>query len=273
MGAMRMTRLCIAGATGWTGRAVAAAALAAADLEVTGAVARRAAGGDLGEALGLAPAGVTIAASVEEALTAAPADVLIDYTHPSAVKGHALAALERGIAVVIGTSGLAAEDYAELDAAARKAGKGVVASGNFAITAALLSHFAMMAARQIEHFEVIDYAKAAKPDSPSGTARELAERLGEVRRPRLDHPIEEIIGPPETRGGTINGVQVHAVRLPSYTASVDALFTVPGARLILKHDAGTDASVYAQGTLLAARRVGGVTGLLRGLDRLLFDES
>lgn len=268
-----MTRLCIAGATGWTGRAIAEAALAAADLQVTGAVARGAAGRDLGEVLGLERAGVSVSASVEEALAAGPADVLIDYTHPSVVKAHSLAALERGAAVVVGTSGLTAEDYAELDAAARSAGKGVVASGNFAITAALLSHFAMIAAQHIEHFEVIDYAKAAKPDAPSGTARELAERLGDVRKPRLDHPIAEILGPPETRGGSINGVQVHAVRLPSYTASVDALFTVPGARLILKHDAGTDASVYADGTLLAARKVAGVTGLVRGLDRLLFPQA
>ena len=265
-----MTRVCIAGATGWAGRAVAEAALAAADLEVTGAVARRAAGNDLGHLLGQKRADIRVAASVEEALEAAPADVLIDYTHPSAVKGHILAALERGTAVVVGTSGLSAEDYLELDAAARKAGKGVVASGNFAITAALLSHFAMIAARHIPHFEVIDYAKSSKPDSPSGTARELAERLGEVRKPQIDHPIAEIIGPAETRGGTINGVQVHAVRLPSYAASVDALFTVPGSRLILKHDAGTDASVYAEGTLLATRKVAAITGLVRGLDQLIF---
>lgn len=268
-----MTRICVAGATGWTGRAVAAAALDAEDLTLTGAVARRAAGQDLGSALGRAPAGLAIAGTVAAALAAAEADVLVDYTHPTAVKGHALAALERGVAVVVGTSGLTAEDYAELDRAARAAGRGVLAAGNFAITAALLNHFALIAARFIEHFEVIDYGKAAKPDAPSGTARELAERLGAVRRPRLDHPIEETIGPKELRGGSINGVQVHSVRLPSYTASVDALFTVPGARLKLSHDAGSDAAVYAQGTLLAARRVGGFVGLRRGLDSLLFEEG
>lgn len=268
-----MTRVCIAGATGWTGRAVAEAALAAEDLEVTGAVARRAAGDDLGHVIGRKRANIRISASVEEALEAAPADLLIDFTHPSVVKDHVKAALARGTSVVVGTSGLTAEDYVELDGEARKAGKGVVASGNFAITAALLSHFALIAAQHIPHFEVIDYAKAAKPDSPSGTARELAERLGEVRRPQLDYPLEEIIGSREARGGTINGVQVHAVRLPSYAASVDALFTVPGSRLILKHDAGTDASIYAEGTLLAARRVTTIVGLVRGLDRLLFPQE
>lgn len=268
-----MTRICVAGATGWTGRAVVEAVLEAADLTLAGAVARGAAGRDAGEALGRAAAGVTVSATVEAALSAAEADVLVDYTHPTSVKEHALTALGGGVAVVIGTSGLTAEDYAEIDAAARAAGRGVLASGNFAITAALLSHFALIAARFIEHFEVIDYAGAAKPDAPSGTARELAERLGAVRRPRIEHAVEQTIGPKELRGGSIAGVQVHSLRLPSYTASVDALFTVPGARLKLSHDAGSDASVYAQGTLFAARRVGGFVGLKRGLDQLLFEEG
>jgi 4-hydroxy-tetrahydrodipicolinate reductase len=67
-------------------------------------------------------------------------------------------------------------------------------------------------------------------------------------------------------------VQVHALRLPSYTASVEAVFAVPGARMTLRHDAGESAAPYVEGTLLAVRRVREVKGLLRGLDRLLFAE-
>lgn len=267
-----MTRIIVAGATGWTGRAVVEAALAAPDIQVVGAVARRAAGRDLGEVLGREPLDVTVAASVPEALAAAQADVLVDYTKPGAVKAHVLAAVERGVAAVVGTSGLTAEDYADLDAAARAKGVGVVASGNFALTAALLSHFALIAARHIGHFEIIDYAKAAKPDAPSGTARELAERLGDVRRPELGLPLDQVSGSREARGGTINGVQVHSVRLPSFAATVDALFTVGNSRLKITHDAGADASIYADGTLVAARRVKDVVGVVRGLDRLLFGE-
>ena len=108
--------------------------------------------------------------------------------------------------------------------------------------------------------------------SNSGTAREMAERLGDVRKPELGYPLEKIGGTPETRGGTVNGVQVHALRLPSYTASVEAVFAVPGARMSLRHDAGESAAPYVAGTLEAARRVRGVKGLVRGLDRLLFAE-
>src|SRR5690606_23152244 len=117
---MQMTRVCIAGATGWTGRAVAEAALAAEDLEVTGAVGRRAAADDLGDEIRRKRANNRISASVEEVLEAASDDVLIDFTHPSVVKDHVKAALARGAWVVVGTSGLSAEDYVELDGEARK---------------------------------------------------------------------------------------------------------------------------------------------------------
>src|SRR3546814_4015483 len=63
----------------------------------------------------------------------------------------------------------------------------------------------------------------------------MAERLGDVRKPELGYPLDKVGGTPETRGGTVNGVQVHAVRLPSYTASVEAIFAVPGARMTLRH--------------------------------------
>lgn len=265
-----MTKICMAGVTGWTGREIAAGILDADDLELSGALARKSAGLDVGDALGRPPTGITITADLGEAL--AGAEVLIDYTHPGSVKEHARAAVKRGISVVIGTSGLTAADYAVLDAEATAAGVGILAAGNFSLTAALVQHFALIAARHIGHFEVIDYASAKKPDAPSGTAREMAERLGDVRRPELGFPLDAVTGTPETRGGTVNGVQVHALRLPSYTASVEAVFAVPGARMTLRHDAGETAAPYVAGTLAAARRVREVKGLVRGLDRLLFAE-
>lgn len=264
-----MLKVCVAGITGWTGRAIAAGVIAADDMELVAAVARNAAGRDAGEVLGLAPNGTEVSADLAGTLDAAAVDVLIDYTHPDAVMGHLETAIARGIPAVVGTSGLTDGDYAVLDKAARNAGIGIVAAGNFSLTAALLNHFALTAARYIEHFEVIDYGKAAKPDAPSGTARELAERLGGTRQPRLDWPLEDIIGPRELRGGSINGVQVHSVRLPGYTASADAIFAVPGARLVLRHEAGTDAAIYVDGTLLAARRAPTLRGVIRGLDRLV----
>jgi 4-hydroxy-tetrahydrodipicolinate reductase len=198
--------------------------------------------------------------------------VLIDYTLPDIVKDNVLTAIAAGVAVVIGTSGLGADDYAELDAAARRKGVGVIAAGNFSLTAALLLRFALLAAEHVPQWEVLDYASFTKPDVPSGTARELAERLSEVRRPKIGVPVEKLHGPKETRGAEIAGTRVHSMRLPSYVIAVEALFGAESERLTIRHDAGTSPAPYVAGTLLAARKVGGVTGLVRGLDRLLFPE-
>jgi 4-hydroxy-tetrahydrodipicolinate reductase len=259
--------VCIAGATGWTGRALVDAVLAAPDLTLTGAVARSAAERDLGEALGREPLGVTVQARAADALDGA--DVLVDYTAADAVLGHALAAIEAGVAVVVGTSGLGADDFARLDAAARAAGVGVVASGNFSLTAAMWQAAALLAARHLPQWEVIDYASAGKPDAPSGTARECAERLAEVRRPAVERPLDELVGPREARGATIAGTQVHSVRLPSFVVSTEVVFGLPGERLTLRHDAGESPEPYVAGTLLAVRRAPTLVGLVRGLDALL----
>ena len=261
--------VCIAGATGWTGRALVPAVLAAPDLALSAAVSRSAAGRDLGEALGGDALGVPVHASVRDALDGV--DVLIDYTSETAVKANALAAINAGVAVVIGSSGLTAADFADIDAAARERSVGVVASGNFSLTAAMCSAAALLAARHLPQWEVIDYASAGKPDVPSGTARELAERLGEVREPAIGRPIDEIHGPREARGAGVAGTRVHSVRLPSFVVSTEVVFGLPDERLTIRHDAGATPEPYVAGTLLAARKAPGRIGLTRGLDALLLE--
>jgi 4-hydroxy-tetrahydrodipicolinate reductase len=259
--------LAIAGATGWTGSAIAAAALAAPDITVKSAIARRAAGQDLGTVLGREALGIPVHGDVAEALDGV--DVLVEFTSHEHAKAIALAAVERGVAPVIGSSGLTADDFAEIDAAARAAGVGAVAAGNFSLTAAMLLAGAELAGRHLAYWEIVDYAGSAKPDAPSGTARELAERLREVRAPRVDLPPGEVAGHPEARGATVAGSQVHSVRLPSFVVSTEIVFAAEDERLSIRHDAGPTAAPYVAGVLLAVRRARGHVGLIRGLDRLL----
>ena len=253
-------RVCVAGATGWVGKPLCAAIAQAEDLQLVGAVSRSARGGTI--------EGCPISGTVAEAL-AAPTDVLVDYTHPDAVFDNTMEAIRRGVSVVIGTSGLADSQLAEIDRAAREQPVGVIAGGNFSITAALLERFACQAARYLAQWEIIDYNGDAKPDAPSGTARELAYRLAEIHLPQLTVPVGETLGEPAARGATLNGIQVHSLRLPGFTSSVEVLFGAPDERLTIRHDAGSSSGPYIQGTLLAIRKVRQVQGLLRGLDRLL----
>jgi 4-hydroxy-tetrahydrodipicolinate reductase len=263
-------RVCVAGASGWTGSAVARAILSSNEFQLTGAIARRQAGRDAGEVLDLSPCGVIVAPSLQEAL-ARPADVLVDFTSPDSVKQRTLEALAAGVRVVIGTSGLTAADYADIERAATDQQLGVIAAGNFSLTAALAKHFSLLAARHIPSWEILDYAHAEKPDAPSGTTRELAEALGDVAQNKLAVPVEQTHGNREARGASISGTQVHSVRLPGIVLAFEAIFGLPNERLTIRHDAGKGAEPYVNGTLLAVRRVMGVTGLVRGLDRLLFE--
>jgi 4-hydroxy-tetrahydrodipicolinate reductase len=246
-------RVCVAGITGWTGRPLADAVEAASDLDLVAGVSRS------------DPASFS---SVAEALDSVSTDVLVDYTHAAVVKANVLAAIDRGVGVVVGSSGMSQADYAEVDARARREQVGVIAAGNFSLTAALLLRFAAEAARHLAAWEVIDYAGAAKPDAPSGTARELAERLEGVRPPALGTALDEVLGAPEARGATVAGTQVHSLRLPSFVVSTEVVFAAEGERLSIRHDAGESPAPYIAGTLIAIRAVPARVGLTRGLDQL-----
>ena len=99
----------------------------------------------------------------------------------------------------------------------------------------------------------------------------LAEKLGQVRRPELGHPIEDLHGPQEARGASVDGTQVHSVRVPSFVVSTEVVFGKQDERLTIRHDAGSTPEPYVEGTLLAVRRAPALVGLTRGLDTLLLD--
>ena len=264
-----MTNVCFAGVTGWTAPPIVKAIDEADDLTLTAGVSRSAAGQPLPEITGSAGEGA-VYASVAEALAGAEFDVLVDYTSATAVRDNVWAAVEAGVHVVIGSSGLAADDFAELDQLARDHGVGVVAAGNFSVLAAILRRAATMAAEHVPQWEIIDYAADDKPDVPSGTSRELAETLAQVRAPEVTISVADLHGPVEARGAEVSGTRIHSLRLPGFVVTTEVVFAAPGERLVMRHDPGLTPEPYVDGTLLAIRRVSEQVGLRRGLDSLLF---
>lgn len=261
-------RVIVAGATGWAGSALARGIAETDDLRLVACVARAHAGKRLGDVLEDERLDAIVYPTAAQAL-AVPCDVFVEYTKAGSAKGHILAALAAGAHVVVGTSGLTGADYDEIDAVARSRQRGVLACGNFALTVVLLHRFAELAAKYIPDVEILDYASAGKPDAPSGTARELAHRLGQVRRPATTKPIDEIQGAREARGANLDGVQVLSLRSPGFVLGVEAIFGLPGQRLHLRHEAGASAEPYVDGALLAVRRVHTLVGVHRGLDRVM----
>jgi 4-hydroxy-tetrahydrodipicolinate reductase len=255
-----MIDVCVAGITGWVGVPLAKAINDAEDLRLVVGVARRAAGTSV--------EGAPVTASIEEALET-PFDVLVEYTGADVAKRHAVVAAKAGRHVVIGSSGVTSDDFSEIDAIARAHRVGVLAVGNFAITAALLERFAVAAAEHLPSWEIVDMASATKIDAPSGMARQLAWRLAQVRQPETRVPIQDMVGDPATRGAEVDGSRVHSLRLPGYTIGLEVRFGLDDERLTISYDGGPGAGRYVAGTLLAIRRVGDIVGVVRGLDAVL----
>jgi 4-hydroxy-tetrahydrodipicolinate reductase len=251
-----MIRVGVLGADGRMGHMVWANVLADPEMEPVAAVDPSSAGKRM-------PGGPDIAPGVE-ALEAAGAEVAVDFTRPDAVMENVEWLIERGIHAVVGTTGIGP---AELDRIRGwlegVPGVGVVVAPNFSIGAVIAQRLSEEAARFFPAAEVIELHHDQKLDAPSGTAAATARRIASARKEAWAGP-----GGGEYRGGEIDGIRVHSVRLPGLVAHQEVIFGAQGQTLTIRHDA-PDRSCYMPGVLLAIRQVGGRPGLTVGLEPLL----
>jgi 4-hydroxy-tetrahydrodipicolinate reductase len=196
------------------------------------------------------------------------AEVLVDFTTGKAAPELLLAAVEAGLHVVSGTSGLPPDALDRLDEALVHADRGGVWAANFAIGAVLMMHFARVAARFMDAAEVIEMHHSGKVDAPSGTAVQTAQSIRASRGADLPDPAVERWTLEGARGAVQGGVRIHSVRLPGLNAHQEVLFGALGQVLSIRHDAlGRDA--YVPGVALAVQHVSERVGLTRGLDTLM----
>lgn len=264
-----MIRVFVAGATGWAGSAISKGIFEHEDMVLVGGLSRTEKGNNLADILAFGGGYIPLFEHIDEALEKVEFDVLVEFTNPSLAKNNVIKALQSGKKVIIGTSGLSVEDYNEIERVAIDNDTSVLAAGNFALTAVLLFKFATIAAQYIPNYEIIDYASQHKIDAPSGSVNELAHRLSQVRKSVKTIPVADTIGVAETRGADIEGVQVHAIRLPGHVLGIEAIFGLDDETLVLRHNAGNSAEPYVKGVLLAIEKVDTFTGLKRGLDSVM----
>jgi 4-hydroxy-tetrahydrodipicolinate reductase len=207
------------------------------------------------------------------ALVEAEVDVVVDFTAADAARSTLPWCAAQGIHAVVGTTGLGADDLAELRRAFDGTRANAVVAPNFAIGAVLLMRFCELAAPYMDGVEVIEMHHDAKRDAPSGTALRTAERIAEARAaagmPALpaDATTQMVLG--GARGGEgAGGVRVHSVRLPGLVAHQEVVFGAEGQSLIVRHDS-YDRRSFMPGVLLAVRSVGTRPGLTLGLEPLL----
>jgi 4-hydroxy-tetrahydrodipicolinate reductase len=261
-------RVLMNGACGKMGRAMSAGIMAEADMEIVAAVDITGLGRDLGLLAGGEPSGLLIGGDLPSAIRAHKPDVLVDFTGPQAVLENVRAALPFSLPCVVGTTGLKEPELAELDALARRHGAAVFFAPNFAVGAVLMMRFAKEAARYFPQVEVIERHHEQKLDAPSGTALATLELIAEERAEQAQGAAQEIERLAGARGGAFQGARVHSVRLPGYVAAQEVVFGAVGQLLTIRHDA-MSRECFLPGVLLAIRKIGGLSGLVNGLEKLM----
>jgi 4-hydroxy-tetrahydrodipicolinate reductase len=262
-------RIAISGAAGRMGRTVVRTVSREPDMQVVGALdLEHVAGRDAGEVAGIGPLGVPLTTDLTSIFAAGP-EVLVEFATGRAVVDHIRAALEAGVRPVVGSTGMTAEDIERLGALAAQRRVGAVIAPNFAIGAVLMMEFARAAARHLPHAEIIELHHDRKRDAPSGTAVKTAKGIAEARGAPVPTPVvqeEEMVT--GARGGMVDGVRVHSVRLPGLVAHQAVVFGGLGQTLTIRHDSVSEES-FMPGLLLAIRRVRDLEGLVFGLEHLL----
>ena len=142
-----------------------------------------------------------------------------------------------------------------------------VIAPNFAIGAVLMMRFAELAAPYFETAEIIELHHDQKADAPSGTAMSTAQRMAAASKEWGEDPTQTVVAD-GARGGRIDGIPVHSVRLRGMVAHQEVLLGTTGQSLSIRHDS-YDRSSFMPGVLLAVRKVGETPGLTVGLDQLL----
>jgi len=223
---------------------------------------------DAGLLVGKPATGVMINPDLTDALAAANADVLVDFTVPHAAYGNTVTAIEHGVRPVIGTTGFTPEQIEELDKLCSNAGIGGLIAPNFSIGAILMMKFAAEASKYMPHVEIIEYHGDQKLDAPSGTSIKTAELIAEAREElRQGNPKEEemIEG---ARGGYYNGFRIHSVRLPGVFAQQEVIFGGNGQTLKIRHDSYERAG-YMPGVSIAVKKVMNYTGMIYGFEHVM----
>ncbi|HRF58334.1 MAG TPA: 4-hydroxy-tetrahydrodipicolinate reductase [Fimbriimonadaceae bacterium] len=263
-----MIRVVVAGVAGRMGREVARTLGATEDLLLVAAVDRREVGRSVADLVGAPAAPVPIAGELATAIHATQAEVLVDFTQPEAARPNAIAALEAGCAVVIGTSGLGASELDEIEAVAVRQRTPALVVPNFAIGAVLMMKFAAEAARWMPWAEVIELHHDGKLDAPSGTATRTAQLIAEARSVAPEMPAGTVVKFEGARGASVSGVPVHSVRLRGLVAHQEVLFGGDGETLSIRHDS-LDRRSFMEGVKLCVRGVRQLTGLTVGMDALM----
>lgn len=196
------------------------------------------------------------------------ADVWVDFTIPATVFENTKFAIEHNYSPVVGTTGLKDDQITELQVLAANKQLGGLIAPNFGISAVLLMQFAQQAAKYMPDVEIIEMHHDQKLDAPSGTALNTAKLISKVRKPHKQGNPDEKETIPGVRGGTYDGIPIHAVRLPGLVAHEQVMFGSTGEGLTIRQDS-FDRVSFMSGVAVAVEKISAEKELFVGLENIL----
>jgi len=243
-----MTSIAITGAAGRMGMRLVALARQLGTFQVAGAIERGDSpmlSRDAGEVAGVGAIGVPITSDLRNT-----PQVLIDFSVPAAMRHWLKACRDRGIAMLIGTTGLNDADQAAIDQAAHDIA--VLQAPNMSLGVAVLFRIAGEVAKMLGDdydIEIVEAHHRFKKDAPSGTATGLADAILKATNKTKDALLFDRHGDdvPRARGE----IGVHALRIGDEVGRHTAYFAALGERLELTHVA-TNRDTFVHGALRAA---------------------
>jgi len=211
---------------------------------------------------------VPLSDDIDAMLSSTKPDVMVDFTvHQAAMPAIRIAA-KRKVNLVVGTTGFTKQDIDEIDKLCSSNKIGAIVASNFAIGAILMIHMAKIAAKYFDYAEIIEKHHEKKADAPSGTALSTAKAMIEARGKGFTMPPLEKETLAGTRGGKVNGISIHSVRLPGYMANQDVIFGALGQTLKISHET-ISREAFMPGVIMAIKHVNENKGLIIGLEQLL----
>jgi 4-hydroxy-tetrahydrodipicolinate reductase len=263
------TRIGVAGVGGRMGRLLVAEIARAPEAVLGGGTVKRESplyGQDIGRLTGFEPLGMP--ATDEPATLFGHSDVVIDFTHPDAVAAHLAAAAEAGKPLVLGTSGLSAEQERAVTVAARSVP--IVYAANFAPAVNVMLGLVRQAAAALGpdyDIEIVEMHHRQKIDAPSGTAIALGRAAAEGRGVRLEEVMES--GRHGHTGRRADGAIGFAALRGGQVVGEHSVIFAGGVEHITIGHRSFDRRIYAEGAVRAALwAVGRKPGLYGMLDVL-----
>lgn len=211
---------------------------------------------------------IPFSSDLERTIARCHPHVLVDFTTAEATMPAVRLAAKHNVAMVIGTTGLTPANLDEIARLCREHKIGAVVAPNFSVAAAVMIHLAGTAARFFDYAEIIELHHEQKADAPSGTALATAREMVKSRGKAFRHTSaskEPVAG---TRGGELDGIALHSVRLPGLLAHQEVILGAQGQTLRIRLDQ-INREAFMPGVTLAIKKVGELKEAVFGLDRIL----